>query len=648
MRPNTVKTWNGHSINDGTYYRAYIQNAGVLPEAKNVWLPQAQSDSLDSGAFTVGLRTPLVYIEILDYTNRDELGEQLKSWFKRGTRGYLVTTFKDDGEDYQLSCACINIVQPTDYPTVYVAQLESGDTHWRAVDPDTASWQITGTGGTKKITVEGGDETTLNAAITATANPTVGYLYQQVYQFVPVAKVNFGLRPWCVQLDTAALVTAGKMQADCDDLRVVVNGKETNRWLADENTDHTKIWFNLKILGYAVTLGTAIASTGTINVIQLAVTTANKATLSKMPASGIVYHGSEWFYYKGRNINKCQLLSPKRALYGTSMQAHVSGDAFTLIPYTIVLKYGNSAVGDPADDDADYNNEKPVFDLSASDNTKWVYTASTKFYDPDRPAAPGSWSPILETLDFHIEKVSKYYWIKEDAETGDAAMGGKLGTFLKRGVWQAETGKAGWLLKCAGGFYKITLTGRKYRSTVRWPTFAGCQRSTDNITWYTLWTDATPASASSWASLASHSSVSIASGTKYLFFGLSGQIKVLANAYAMLEGLTATVEFTSANLPTGTLLGEKANFTLKFTLSNDETDDSVEFDYPMLLNTVFNMDGEAHEATFDDAYMHSAMQLDDESRSTWIRLVLGDNIIRAVGVDCGTTDIVLSWYRRRL
>lgn len=51
--------------------------------------------------------------------------------------------------------------------------------------------------------------------------------------------------PVCVVLDTAALVSAGKMKADCSDLVVVVDGTEANRWIADPNDANTKVWFNL-------------------------------------------------------------------------------------------------------------------------------------------------------------------------------------------------------------------------------------------------------------------------------------------------------------------------------------------------------------------------------------------------------------------
>ena len=76
--------------------------------------------------------------------------------------------------------------------------------------------------------------------------PTVGWAYQKLYELPNVQAYTLGLRPWCITLDTEALVTAGKMQSDCDDLRVVVNGGIAKRWIADPNDANTKIWINLE------------------------------------------------------------------------------------------------------------------------------------------------------------------------------------------------------------------------------------------------------------------------------------------------------------------------------------------------------------------------------------------------------------------
>lgn len=645
MRPNTVQTWAEHPINDGINYRASILNAGLLPAAKNTWIEQAQADAQDSGGFTTALRTPLVIVQILNYANRYALEEQLKQWFKGGTRGTLVTKFKDDGLDYQLNCASVNIVQNAEFPAYWVGQLESGDTHWRAVSPDTDTWHVTGTGGTKAITVLGGDETRLSAALTSTTGATIGFPYQNIYELTGVAGINFGVRAWCLTINSAALVTAGKLQADMDDFRIIVDGREVKRWIANPNTTATNIWFTLPIgRGETLTLQTPIAVSGTIPIMQFNVTQSNKDAISRMPNKGIVKHGTEWIAYTGRNIALCQLKTPQRARLGTAMQSHTLNDVFTFLEHTIIVKYGNSTVSAPSASDPNYDIDKPAFHLETSDNTKWIWTASDKFYDPAYPNRPGSWTPVLEKLG----NVSKYYWIKEDLESGDPAIGGKLSVFILVGLPVSEVGKAGFLLKCPAGFSEATITGRKYRSTVRWPAFAGLKRSDDNVTFYNVFNEAAPALAGVWAAITNTSPISIANTAKYIFFGLEGTILRLANAYAMLEALTGTIKFYSTNLPTGTFRGETGSFTLNLTLENQLTENKMMLDYPMVLNKVFDIDGENYEITFDSINMSDAMRLDDEGRSQWIRLLPGENILKITSPDVGTLDIVLSWYRRRL
>lgn len=643
MQPITIKSFNAHALNDASY-SATLMNASALPAATNAWVQNMQADAADSLGFTVGLRTPLLYISILNYGSRHALGEQLKAWMKRGTRGELAATFSDDGLDYLLNCAVVNIVQTQGDATRFVCQLESADTNWRAVTADTDSWVVTGTGGTKDITVLGGDDTRLSAVLVSTTGGTVGYDYQNIYRLPGVAGIDYGTRHWCLTIDSAALVTAGKLLATMFDYRIVINGKEVPRWIVNPNTAVTNIWFNAPIgRGESLTLQTAIAATGNITLMQFAISVANKLAIRRMPNSGMVYHGTEWIQYTGKDEVNCRLKTPQRGIYGTAKQAHVTGSAFIFLPATIIAKYGNAIATDPALDDPNYDDNKPTFDLANSDNTKAVYSASYKFYDDTRPSAPGSWSPVLTRLG----DVSDTYSVKENAETGDAAIGGLLGSYLKNGAWETEVGKAGFSLYCAGGFSEITLVLRKYaNAAARFPAKAGCQRSADGAVFYSVFNEAIPV-LSTWTTV-THTAVAVATTSKYLFVGLEGTITKLAGALAMLEGLTATVKYNSANLPTGVFLGETGNFTLDLTLTSAPTGDALYLDYPMALNTEFELDGEAFTVTNDGVNMSDAMRLDDEGRGIWIGLRPGTNTLTLTSPDAGTLTIALRWYRRRL
>lgn len=638
-----LKRFNGVTLNISGI-QAVILNAGMSPNANPVFIEQAQADQNFSGAYSVNVRDVAVQLTITDATNRDAHITTIKGEFKRGMSGPLEATFSDNGLDYLLNCVVVTPpTQNTDFPNMFTVVLQTGDSAWRAVTADTDSWSVTGTGGTKVVDAGLGEETALIASLTATTNPTVGYLYQNIYRLVDVPAVNYGNRSWCLTVDCAALIGAGKMQADCDDLRIILDGKETKRWIGTVSAT-TNIWFNITLgPGYSLILDTAIAATGDITTMTFKKTAASLAVLKALPNRGILYDGTEWLSWNGKTVNKYQLKRIKRRIFGTTWQAHATGSTFKYIQHTIVMKYGNSAVSAPSLTDPNYDIDKPQFDLTSSTNLKWVDTTATKFYDPDYPSKGGSWTPVLSVLG----DVSEYYMITGNAETGDPAIGALLSCWLKQGINQTEKGRVGFMMGCAGGFFKITLTGRKYRSTARWPAFSGLQRSINGKVWYNVWVDAKPTLNATWTALATHSAVSITTTSKYIFFGIDGTITVLTNAFAMLEGLTATVEFYSTNLPTGAFLGETTSFNLDIALSNQATGDIIYLDYPMIQTKVFLLDSENSVATFDEQNMHDAMALNDEGRSVWLRLSKGSNTLELISPDCGTLTIALSWYRRR-
>ena len=735
-----LKTFNAHNINDGTNYRAAIVNSNLLPSAKPVWLEQEQSDAVDSGAWTVETGSLAVYIRIVDLSNRIALMQQLKNWFKRGTQGALVVTFTDESEDFQKTCRVVNLVPDGTYPDIWIAQLETGATAWRAVSAETYVWNLTGTGGTHTETLPStDDETRLSVTFQASGLPTVGYLYQNLLRIVPPSGVSYGLRPWRVEIDTAALIAStaksnqinngagindttltipidtpvggglttgsglcyveteqilytsisggninvatggrgvngtsaashadnavikqSKMQADCQDLRVFLGDVETRRWIISPNNAATKVWFNVDLrTGFRLTLATAIAISGNITAMQFTVNATHQQMIAVMPDEGIVYHGTEWFSYRGRDAIKCKLLNPVRGLLSTTLQAHAVADSFDFIPSAVKFVYGNSAVGNPASDDIYYDETKPVFDLTNSDNTQWVYTAATLFFDPSYPMRPGS----LRTSIQRIGEVSNVYTYKQDAASGDPAAGMKLGSFLRGGAWQIETAMMGWQFHCPGGIQEVSATGQIYRSSVSFPVRAGMDhqvviaqavkvrgkvKGTVYVEqWLNLWNETSPATISSWTAW-THNTVSVPSTSKAVRFVLSGSISALTNALAEFEVLTLTVKFTTANIPSAAFLGEVSNYQLAVTLVNNTNDDSIALDFPMRTSVDFVINGEAFTVTYESTNVHNALTLDDESRAVFVRLAAGGNDLQVSGTDVGALTATLSYYRRRL
>jgi hypothetical protein len=203
----TIKTFNGHTINDSNYAAMLLNPHGVATAAP-VFLEQTNSDSLDAGAYTVDVQTKVLSITVRNYSNRYALIAQLKTWFKRGTKGDLVVSFADDDTtDYQISARVVNLVQDPEFPNVFTVILQTGTSEWRSVTLFTqATWTATGTTETQDIDIGGYDETILNVDITAAAAPTGGFLSQNIYRLPNTPGLSHGLIPWCITVNTAALI----------------------------------------------------------------------------------------------------------------------------------------------------------------------------------------------------------------------------------------------------------------------------------------------------------------------------------------------------------------------------------------------------------------------------------------------------------
>jgi hypothetical protein len=637
MQPILAKSFNGHALSS---YRAVIQNFNIPAQAQPKWVDLANSDPAYAGVFSGQVRSIVLDIE----STSDALDEQLKTWFERGTGGYLVITLTEGiSLDYQLYCV-VQSLAPNQYH--WTATLQAGASAWRRVTTEVAAWTANNSTLTRAVTVSGGRETRLIATITPTAASGTDWPYQSVYQLVNKPKYDYGNRPWCVTLDTrqGAYPNNGKFRTDCYDIRVSINGKDVRRYIADPNTDHTKVWFTVPLhAGQSLKLRTALTLNGAAGELQFERKSTTTNALKALPNDFLLQDGAEIIQCSGKNLAQYKCGVVARGVLGTTQPAHAIGATFNWIENAIVISCGNLNATDPSADDPNYNDDKPVFDLSASANTAWVYTATSLFYDPTLPTRPGSWTPSI------VRKgdVSGTYNYTQDGESGAPALGVRLADWQKSGKWQPETATLAWTFHSAGGINNVSMTGSKWRNTARWPSGPVLQRANVAGTWYTVWSDGTPVSLNTWTAFTYASQAT--SDMKFVRAALTGSITALASALCKAEILTATVTFTSANLPAGTALGEASNYYAAMRLTNTTTGDAVTLRAPVGLNKVLLMDGENFKVTIDNTAAADAITLDDESRDTWIRLLPGNNdlAIEALSGDLGTVSVALSWYPRR-
>lgn len=646
----TVKTFNGHNINDGVNYQTLLLNPHGHPDAAPVFLDQPNNDSVDSGVFTVNTQAKILSVTIRNYGSRYSLISQLKKWFKRGTRANLVVSFVEDGDtDYQISCRAVSIVQDEGYPDKFLVTLQTGVTPWRAVTEDTEpTWTVTGTSETLAIDVEGDDETYLSVDLTTVAGPAAGYLYQNLYRLPNTPGIVHGLIPWCITLNTATLVSGGKMQADCDDLRIVDlrTGQELKRWISGANTTSTKVWVILDLAkGFSLALKTNVAGAGTISTLEFAVNDNVKAAIAEMPSAGIVYHGNEWFAYSAKDAVACTLTISSRGAFGTTVEAHTAGDAFLYIQYPLVMRYGNASVSAPSTNDSHYDDDKPLFSLSSSSNTSWVWTASDKFYDPDHPNRLPQWTQRL----WGAGPLSEVYYIKQDAASGDPAFGLKVASYPNASnVWQPVNPIISVQLYRAAGITSLSMTGESYRSNANWPMYSRLDAGYYGFADYTLWSESKPGSAASWSTW-THNGATVTGNVRSIWFLIAYAYPAGENAYASFEMLTCTAGFNSSNIPTGALIGEVGNYPLALTITNTTNGDAVSLDFTMLIGPTFSINGETSEISYDGVNAYGAVTPNDLARSIPIRLNGGEtNTIQISGADLGTLEADLHWYRRRL
>lgn len=637
----TVKTFDGVSINDGSTYQAWL-TTNIPASARPGFVDQANNDPQWSGTFTGDVKTLPLMVKIKNYALRYSLGMTMRDLFQRGARGKLVCTFSDDGLDYELDVVVVSCTPKNEQ--YFTVVLNGEHNAWRRSTASTDTWSVTASGATKTLTVAGGTETRLSVAITPTGGASSGAGYHGLYQLVNKPGIDYGLRPWCITIDTATLVSASQMRADGYDLQVVVNDQPVKRWIVNPNTSTTHVWFNANINeGYALTLLTPVASSGNIGELVFKKTDDNKAALKAMPNSGIIYHGTEWFQYSGKNTKTYKLGITKRGALSTAMQAHAAADVFYYIQNVIYVVSGNASATNPSANDATYDYEKPVFDLASSNNNQWVYTASTLFRDEDYPSRTGDWTVTVKRKG----DTSGEYDFTQNAESGAPALGALIGTWDNGGRAQSENATITWQLNCPGGIFRVSMTGSKFRNTTLWPATAALQRSKDGKKFANVWTESSPVSLSTWTPF-THSLATMSAAAKMVQLIFSGKMAATADALAYFEVLTCTVEFTSANIPTGTLMTISQSFPLGMTITNNTTGDAVTITYPMRLNKTFTLNGEDFEATYDGVNAHGAMSLNDESRSAWIRLAPGSNVLSVALGDVGPMTLALSWYSRRI
>jgi hypothetical protein len=634
----TVESYDGHDLNDSSY-RAYIpldESAGMLnlADASEVAIARAGNFPSFAGKNLAGKSFVLSVYMLGTYSTQIDT---LKQWFDtRSTtlKKLVISDPLNSDKQWYVMCACVK--QPViDGPTTEFV-LYAPDPTLLSNTASTDSWSVTASGQTKALTVPGNVSAKPVITITPTQAKSGSYAYKRFLTVKNVTSSAFVDYPYDVldnSLDGAALVTASKLQADGDDLRVFVDGAEVSRWLQDVNTTTAQCWINISLKPKQTnTLRTAIAGSGSITTIEFPISKHNDSFMSALPTRGILQVASELFTYTSVDKKKYCVNGVTRAAKGTSMAAHSIGDAVTWIEHDIWLMYGNSSVTAPTQDET----KKPIIKLSST-NDSWIYEE----FGDDANLRTGRWLRVVESS---VGKASHAYSANQITYADPASeMGMRILAYQSKGKWMGETATISWLLSHPAGVTHVTSSGEYYRNTSSWPAVAGLFKKTSK--WSSQWNLSSPTSVSSWTAF---SKASEALGATYtqLMFKLSGSVSAVADGTACMEVADVTLTLASANRPTVAISSEQANYYLDLKLTNNTSGEFLSIQYMMALNAALTIDCAGKSITYADGTVALSSMTLSSVRQGWLDIAPGSNTLQYDDTGTAAVTVGFSWNDR--
>lgn len=519
-----------------------------------------------------------------------------------------------------------------------IVTLAVDDPIWQSVTQNSQSFATTSSTDSTSVTAAGNADSYPIFEITPGTAPSTDYLYHTYLQILPTSTDPWSGRPLNLTgstdttLDTAALVAAGKMQADGDDLRVFRDGVEVDRWLSGINTTDTKVWVVTDLPGaHTMSLKTALGA-GAETEIVLNYTTANKAEISALPNSGrLIVDASlgstdtEEFTYTAKTITatKLSFTLNARNVRETTAIAHAANQNVRFLPYDFTIIYGNATVSAPVTDDT----RKPIIDLTSS-NASFVYSA---FYD-DARLRSGIFTPMAAKVSSPTLTRSGIFTSTNDAAdvTPATEMGLKALTYESLGIWRSDSIILGWLGFFPDGIASLgPVSGDQTQSTVSWPTMA-MKASPNNLTYTQLWAVAAQTSSDygTWTawSKATTDYTAIPTNSKYLQFLQSGTVAGTTDIYA--KGGVSALTIGLTNYPHVMIRTEGSNAQINITITNSTTGESMTVNYPMIVNDtlIIDTDPDFPNAKYKGQLVNGAISL-SSIRAAWLKLQPGANTL---------------------
>jgi len=566
-------------------------------------------------------------------SDRNALRSQLFRWLDpEDERPKVLGGNNHDGIPMYVMALCeeLRVYGNQQTGAAFVATLAvSGDVRWRAVTETSDTWNITASGQTRVINNSGEDDAYPVIGIEPTSGKTGGFDYKR-YALVTWRASNQGAN-YPIRLpalDTATLVSAGKMQADGSDLRVLVDGKEVDRFLVGMNTATTYIWFSANYLeAPKLQLASTIAGSGTVDSIECN----DETEMTRLPARGYVRIGNEVFSYAARDLLNKRLTGIERAIWGTSIAAHSAGDIVYWMQHEVMVTYGSHLTGGASPPAA--QGAEPVFTLANSSNTSWAFDIFGMSGYPNRPGGWTRWGNLSPAGD------GGTYSVTERGFTfGDGV------PYTVAGAWIGKSrGNAyGWALYNPCGITNVNWAdGKKRAENVADSRFL-CHlmywvRGDSFWTWQATLAD--PSLPNTWEAW------SQAAGpgwepADYIAFALYFYP-------SDVEAGTVTVTLNTNETPQVTMGSEISNYRLACTITNQTTGEAMTVTFEMAQNETLEID--TYERTviyqLDKSNQFQAVRL-DSARRAWLRLIPGNNTLHFADTDTTGVKVTTTFKRR--
>jgi hypothetical protein len=615
----SLTTWNGQNINNGSPFYAAIQPGQLGNIAVN---PVIVNRANDYPAISSTVKQPSVLVINVWIAAGQDINakrELLKQYFfgDEQRHNIVANDTADSNKPYYRTGFPVRLVEENNAPGSFFITIQTEYPYWQLVTAATANWSITGTAQTAAVTNGGNLPIAPTFTITPTTTKSQGLKYRRW-----VAVKNNTTKTYTTPLDitnggidTATLVTGGKMQTSGDDFRVWLNGVFVDRWLDSMNGAATKCWSNMSLSApQSGTIAAQLGSAGTT--VTFSETRTNLAFLQFLKTAGntTIKIGSEAIVFDPTNVDTInyQITSLSRGQKNTTAATHAAATTADYIEHELWLMYGDLTLDAPETND----DNKPIFDLDST-NAAWTYT---NYYD-STANRPGAWKGGVKAT---RTKLSYVYTANYNAFANPSTSLGLAEVNSTDFTVGHETAVVEWIFSHPAGMTTVAYSGDKYNSS-SWPGIVGFQYLQPNTAWFTMQAEDAPAVSYAWEAFGPHT-VTLTGAPDTVRFVIDGVLSSTIDELALVQFDTLTASFSTSALPTITLGNEAAINFFDFKLTNSTTGEWIKVKTPCAVNTALTVDCANKKAYLSDG--RSVPVTLSSERDAWLNLAAGANTLR--------------------